>query len=148
MKELKTLKRATGLTRYSITEQKIKNKSITQTMAVDRSVNQQLAGLAQQFLSAYHSSLATQNVPQLSSLYGHDSVFCLDGQTAQGADISAQVIAPRLAPGPIRVKVSKTDVQQAKGTGQVLIFVTGEADARPVSLLRLRLYYYIQRLEQ
>jgi hypothetical protein len=102
-------------------------------MAVDRSINQQLAGLAQQFLSAYHSSLATQNVPQLSSLYGHDSVFCLDGQTAQGAEISSQVIAPRLAPGPIRVKVSKTDVQQAKGTGQVLIFVTGEADARPVS---------------
>ena len=148
---------AAGEQRHRLTDQFREQKNnylallieITQTMAtVDRSVNQQLAGLAQQFLSAYHSSLLTQNVPQLSSLYGHDSVFCLDGQTAQGADISAQVIAPRLAPGPIRVKVSKTDVQQAKGTGQVLIFVTGEADARPVSLLRLRLYYYILRLEQ
>jgi hypothetical protein len=100
---------------------------------VDRSPNSQLTALAQSFLTTYHGCLATQNVPQLSSLYGQDSVFCLDGQTAQGGDISTHVIGPRLGQGPIRVKISKTDVQQAKGTGQVLIFLTGEADARPVS---------------
>jgi len=99
----------------------------------DRSPNSQLTALAQSFLTTYHGCLATQNVPQLSGLYGHDSVFCLDGQIAQGGDISTHVIGPRLGQGPIRVKISKSDVQQAKGTGQVLIFLTGEADARPVS---------------
>jgi hypothetical protein len=110
------------------------NLSFKLAAAPDRSPAAQLAQLAQQFLAAYHGALASQNAAQLAALYGADSVLCLDGQAAEGAaNIAAHVIGPRLAHGPIQVRVAKCDAQAVRATGQVLLFLTGEATASPVS---------------
>ena len=63
-------------------------------------------------------------------------MLCLDGQAAEGAaNIAAHVIGPRLAQGPIQVRVAKCDAQAVRATGQVLLFLTGEATASPVSIV-------------
>ena len=102
--------------------------------AADRTPAAQLVQIAQAFLQAYGTALSTANAAQLAGLYGADSVLCLDGQVAEGgANIAAQVITPRLAGGGISLRISKFDVQAVKATNQVLIFLTGEASAFPVS---------------
>jgi len=102
--------------------------------AADRMPAAQLVQIAQAFLQAYGTALSTANAAQLAGLYGADSVLCLDGQVAEGgANIAAQVITPRLAGGGISLRISKFDVQAVKATNQVLIFLTGEASAFPVS---------------
>lgn len=62
----------------------------------------------------------------LSQLYGDDSILSFDGQTVQGRAAIMQAMGPRMAGGPVNLRVARFDAQGTPA-GSLVVFVTGDS---------------------
>ena len=117
--------------------------------APDRAANPQLAQLAQQFLGACLDGQVAEGAANIAAQVIAPRVCWRPTRlvSSQRRPLTPRLPPPRrtrppacpsafpraqLAAAPIQVRVARCDAQLIKSTGQVLLFVTGEASASPV----------------